>query len=125
MNKEEKKAIERMIEVRDKNVHTFVDELTIILNLIEKLKLENNALQNTKDTCPFMATSGIRCANKKEEYIPKSVIREKIEEIQKLYEEELKKIDIKDFEDINFNNFKAIRLEVQRAILKELLGEEK
>lgn len=36
MNEEEKKAIERMTKVRDKNVHTFVDELTIILNLIEK-----------------------------------------------------------------------------------------
>lgn len=36
MNEKEKKAIERMQEVRDKNVHTFVDELTIVLNLIEK-----------------------------------------------------------------------------------------
>ena len=36
MSEKEKKAIERMQEVRDKNVHTFVDELTIVLNLIEK-----------------------------------------------------------------------------------------
>lgn len=37
---EEKKAIEKMTNVRDKNVHTFVNELTIVLNLIEKQKAE-------------------------------------------------------------------------------------
>lgn len=34
MNIEE--AIRRMKEVRDKNVHTFVDELTIVLSELEK-----------------------------------------------------------------------------------------
>ena len=29
-----------------------------------RLQLEINALRNTKDTCPFMATSGIRCTEK-------------------------------------------------------------
>ena len=46
------------------------------------LELENQALQNTKDTCPNMATSGIRC-DIKSNYIPKSKIKEKIEELEK------------------------------------------
>ena len=94
MNEEEKKAIEVMKSIEfdiyewwydGKRIDIEIDSdianksLQILLNLIEKLKLENNALQNTKDTCPFMATSGIRCENKKEEYIPKSVLREKID----------------------------------------------
>ena len=44
-------------------------------NLIKgyrKLKLENQALENTKNTCPMMNTSGIRCNAK-----------EKIKEIEK------------------------------------------
>lgn len=71
-----------------------------------KLKLENQALQNTKDTCPNMATSGIRCDAKEKlkeleienqsyrdymgeppcydnaSYIKKSKIKEKIEELK-------------------------------------------
>lgn len=39
------------------------------------LEFENQALQNTKDTCPNMATSGIRCDIKKN-FIPKSKIKE-------------------------------------------------
>ena len=38
------------------------------------LEFENQALQNTKDTCPNMATSGIRC-DIKSNYIPKSKIK--------------------------------------------------
>ena len=34
MTEEEEKAITRMTEVRDKNVHTFINELTTVLNLI-------------------------------------------------------------------------------------------
>ena len=42
---EEKKAIERMKQVLAKNVHTFVNELEIVLNLIEKLQKENEELK--------------------------------------------------------------------------------
>lgn len=45
MNEEEKKAIERMKQVLAKNVHTFVNELEIVLNLIEKLQKENEELK--------------------------------------------------------------------------------
>lgn len=41
MNEEEKKAVERMKQVLAKNVHTFINELEIVLNLIEKLQKEN------------------------------------------------------------------------------------
>lgn len=44
MNDKEKKAIERMKEIRTKNVHTFVNELDIVLNLIENQKAEIEAL---------------------------------------------------------------------------------
>lgn len=40
MTEEEKKAIEKITKVRDKNLHTFVDELTTILNLIQKQQAE-------------------------------------------------------------------------------------
>ena len=40
MTEGEKEAIERMTKVRDKNVHTFVDELTMVLNLIQKQQAE-------------------------------------------------------------------------------------
>lgn len=42
---EEKEAIERMKQVLAKNVHTFVNELEIVLNLIEKLQKENEELK--------------------------------------------------------------------------------
>ena len=40
LSDEEKKAIKIMKEVKAKNVHTFVDELSILLNLIEKQSKE-------------------------------------------------------------------------------------
>lgn len=48
MSEEEKKAIKRMQEVRAKNVHTFVDELDIILNLIQKQQEEIKLLKDQK-----------------------------------------------------------------------------
>ena len=33
MNEEEKKAVERMKQVLAKNVHTFINELEIVLNI--------------------------------------------------------------------------------------------
>ena len=45
MNEKEKKAIERMKQILAKNVHTFVNELEIVLNLIEKLQKENEELK--------------------------------------------------------------------------------
>ena len=118
MSEEEKKAIEwlrkqvdfwKRNNIKDSYEEALLDRLEQLEKENERLKLENNALQNTKDTCPFMATSGIRCANKKEEYIPKSVIREKIEELS--YKRDKTEI--------------AYYLDAKIDILKELLGDEK
>lgn len=45
MSEEEKQAIERMQEVRDKKLHTFIDELTIVLNLIQKQQTKIKELE--------------------------------------------------------------------------------
>ena len=45
MSEEEKKAIERMQEVRDKKLHTFIDEFTIVLNLIQKQQTKIKELE--------------------------------------------------------------------------------
>lgn len=87
-----------------------------ILNRVEQLEKENEELKHWK------SEQGCSIQEVYELFIPKSVIREKIEEIQKLYEEALKKSDLKEIETMNHNNFKGIQLEGQRRILKELLG---
>lgn len=91
-----------------------------LINLIEKQNKRIEELERDNKI-----RNDIGCGLMKEllvNYIPKSVIREKIDEIQKLYEEALKKSDIKEIETMNHNNFKGIQLEGQRMILKELLG---
>ena len=56
-----------------------------------------------------------------ENYIPVSLVEEKIEEIQKEYEETLKTANFKEIEKMNNINFRGITLEGQRSILRELL----
>lgn len=58
-------------------------------------------------------------------YIPKSKVEEKIEEIQKEYEETLKTANFKEIEKMNKINFRGITLEGQRSILRELLEKRK
>ena len=57
--------------------------------------------------------------------IPKSKVEEKIEEIQKEYEETLKTANFKEIEKMNKTNFRGITLEGQRSILRELLEKRK
>lgn len=45
-SKEVSEAIERMEKVKDKNLHTFVDELTTVLNYISELE---NKLKQAKE----------------------------------------------------------------------------
>lgn len=109
--------------------YTTIEEIKAIENILhryEELEKENAELK-------AMLKNRIRYTQELEQdlfencsnyVVPKSVIREKIEEIQKLYEEALKKSDFKEVEIMNHNNFKGIQLEGQRTILKELLGEE-
>ena len=154
MSEEEKKAIEIMTKVRDKNIHTFVDELTTILNLIEKqnekieqLKKQNEDLyednivyhnimmkQNRREyrskfLKEFQEEYGInsypdydeiykRYYNLKNNSIPKSVIKEKIEE----YRKERNKLADGCFFDRAENANEDTSLFIAGEVLKELLG---
>ena len=60
-----------------------------------------------------------------ENYIPVFLVEEKIEEIQKEYEETLKIANFKEIEKMNNINFRGITLEGQRSILQELLEKRK
>lgn len=60
-----------------------------------------------------------------DDYIPVSLVEEKIEEIQKEYEETLKTANFKEIEKMNKINFRGITLEGQRSILRELLENRK
>lgn len=96
---EDIKILEKMVELNKsklaeyKSTGVWYNEDTemytnCIENLIKgyrRLELENQALKNTKDTCPNMATSGIRC-DIKSNHIPKSKIKEKIEELTKEFD---------------------------------------
>ena len=56
-------------------------------------------------------------------FIPKQKIKDKFEKIQLLYENNLKKIDLKEVEKIDRKIFEGIRLEAQRDLARELLQE--
>jgi hypothetical protein len=94
MNEEEKKAVERMKQVLAKNVHTFINELEIVLNLIEKLQKENEELNKYTihltdeqyKTVIDLAQNDIN-----QQWIQK--VKDKIEEVQKEYNKLDKQVD--------------------------------
>lgn len=117
-----------------------VKHITTVLNLIQKQQEEIERLENIKNICPITNTSGMKCELKEkgiigigidididnfyDDYIAKSKIKNKIEQIQKDYEETLKKVDFKEIEKMNKIIFRGITLEGQRSVLKELLESE-
>lgn len=82
---------------------------------IKQLEEENQLLLNSK--------IGVDLSF--DDYIPVSLVEEKIEEIQKEYEETLKTANFKEIEKMNKINFREITLEGQRSILRELLENRK
>lgn len=56
--------------------------------------------------------------------IPKQKIKDKFEEIQLLYEKNLKEVNLKEVEKIDGKIFEGIGLEAQRELTRELLKEE-
>lgn len=82
---------------------------------IKQLEEENQLLLNSK--------IGVDLSF--DDYIPVSLVEEKIEEIQKEYEETLKTANFKEIEKMNKINFRGITLEGQRSILRELLENRK
>lgn len=100
----------RSIDIKESNSDKWVKFVVSIENLINRVKdleLENTALENTRNMCPYLKTSGIYCDYK--DSIPKSKIREKIEQYKKMM--------------IERPEHKAI-IEIHINELKELLGEE-
>ena len=95
-----------------------VNILDALINIIKKLQKENEEL-NYKLHSKKIA---LEIYNR---YIPKSKVEEKIEEIQKEYEETLKTANFKEIEKMNKINFRGITLEGQRSILRELLENRK
>ena len=83
-----------------------------LIQAYKELEEENMQLEAIKD-------EAIRRYNF--ESIPVSLVEEKIEEIQKEYEETLKTANFKEIEKMNKINFRGITLEGQRSILQELL----
>lgn len=149
MTEEEKKAIKYFYNLRatidesnmlfDEDINVkcgkeTVKHITTVLNLLEKQQKEIERLENIKNICPITNTSGIKCELKEkgiinigcsyDDYIAKSKIKNKIEQIQKDYEETLKKVDFKEIEKMNKIIFRGITLEGQRSVLKELLESE-
>lgn len=55
--------------------------------------------------------------------IPKQKIKERLKKTQKLYEENLKQVDLKQVEKIDMKIFKGIKLEAERDLLRKLLQE--
>ena len=108
-----KSEIERCKDFRVNLTSTYVpvNMLDTVLNYIEEL--EKREIWSTA------TINGL-----KKDFIPKEKIRDKIEEIQKQYEETLKTANFKEIETMNKTNFKGIMFEGQRKILKELLESE-
>lgn len=90
----------------------------IILDYKRVLK-ENEELEEINNELEAEKNEAIRRYNW--ESIPVSLVEEKIEEIQKEYEETLKTANFKEIEKMNKINFRGITLEGQRSILQELL----
>lgn len=85
LNDKEKKAIEVMKEVKARNVHTFVDELSIVLNLIEKQSKEIEELKEDKyglEEVQIQAKNLMLCEEALCEIQDK--IKAKIEELDKI-----------------------------------------
>lgn len=84
MSEEEKKAVERMKQVLAKNVHTFINELEIVLNLVEKLQKENEELREKwdKDTHILQNELDLTNVDKINNYIPVQKVKDKIEELK-------------------------------------------
>lgn len=83
---------------------------------VKQLEEENKSKQKAYDDCYCEYKH-----YKQFDSIPTSLVKEKIEEIQKEYEETLKTANFKEIEKMNKINFRGITLEGQRSILRELL----
>lgn len=94
-----------------------------ILSDYKRVLKENEELEEINNELEAEKNEAIRRYNF--ESIPVYLVEEKIEEIQKEYEETLKTANFKEIEKMNKINFRGITLEGQRSILRELLEKRK
>ena len=93
---------------------------------VKQLEEENKTLnERNQYLVKYRAKLEKELYESNENYIPVSLVKEKIEEIQKEYEETLKTANFKEIEKMNNINFRGITLEGQRSILRELLEKRK
>lgn len=106
--------------------NTFAD----MINLMEKLKKENQELRNTKNNCPQFNTSGIKCKNK-DIHCPTS--KETSDYYENFlipgYEEEIKKLqkengELKEKNDNN-NVYKDLQEDLTSLLKKEFIPKDK
>ena len=89
---------------------------------VKQLEEENKTLnERNQYLVKYRAKLEKELYESNENYIPVSLVEEKIEEIQKEYEGTLKTANFKEIEKMNNINFRGITLEGQRSILRELL----
>lgn len=96
-----------------------INAIEHILQDYKRVLKENEELEEINNELEAEKNEAIRRYNW--ESIPVSLVEEKIEEIQKEYEETLKTANFKEIEKMNKINFRGITLEGQRSILQELL----
>ena len=93
---------------------------------VKQLEEENKTLnERNQYLVKYRAKLEKELYESNENYIPVSLVKEKIEEIQKEYEETLKTANFKEIKKMNNINFRGITLEGQRSILRELLEKRK
>ena len=93
---------------------------------VKQLEEENKTLnERNQYLVKYRAKLEKELYESNENYIPVSLVEEKIEEIRKEYEETLKTANFKEIEKMNKINFRGITLEGQRSILRELLENRK
>ena len=117
-----------MQENIDNGCHKFVyndlgyDEKCVdVINAIEHILSDYKRVLKENEELNYKLHSKKIALEIYNRYIPKSKVEEKIEEIQKEYEETLKTANFKEIEKMNKINFRGITLEGQRSILRELL----
>lgn len=90
---------------------------------IKQLEKENGELRERVKELEEDLYSANKIVEEYIDSIPKQKIKDKFEKIQLLYENNLKKIDLKEVEKIDRKIFEGIRLEAQRDLARELLQE--
>ena len=102
-------------------------DLMKAINVVEKEKGEwiedcNNLKKKVKELEEELYSAN-KIVEKYLDGVPKQKIKERLKKTQKLYEENLKQVDLKQVEKIDMKIFEGIKLEAERTLLRKLLQE--